>query len=78
MKEEDKKSKFNTANERMKYKYRKHIQHVGRKDIKTVIEDLKPIIMMLRFAMFTIFFVSQNPCHLSHQICVRFAISLIG
>lgn len=43
MTKENDKSKFHALNERVKYKYRRHVQHVGRKDKKTVIEALKHI-----------------------------------
>src|SRR4051812_28071989 len=33
--------RFNPKNERMKYKYRVHLKRIGRKDDKTMVEELK-------------------------------------
>ena len=46
------KAQFNATNERMKYKYRNHIQRAKGKDIKTVIEDLKHIRVFEKFMQF--------------------------
>lgn len=52
MKNQDEKSQFNATNERVKYKYRHHIQRAKGKDIKTVIEDLKHIRVFEKFVQF--------------------------
>lgn len=41
MTRQDKDMRFNPQNERMKYKYRIHLKRIGRKDYKTMIEELK-------------------------------------
>ncbi|MDB5478406.1 MAG: hypothetical protein JWM96_901, partial [Alphaproteobacteria bacterium] len=48
----EEKPRFSSLNERAKYKYRKHIQHVGRKDKKTVIEALKHLRYFEAFIQF--------------------------
>lgn len=55
MKKQDEKSLFNPTNERMKYKYREHIQRAKGKDIKTVIEALKHIRVFEKFLHFANF-----------------------
>jgi len=55
MKNQDHKSQFNPINERMKYKYRNHIQHAKGKDMKTIIEDLKHIRVFEKFMRFVDF-----------------------
>jgi integrase/recombinase XerD len=37
----NKDTRFNPRNERMKYKYRIHLKRIGRKDEKTIVEELK-------------------------------------
>ncbi len=54
------KSKYNATNERMKYKYRNHIQRAKGKDIKTVIEDLKHIRVFEKFMQFAGFQTFNN------------------
>jgi len=39
----EKKHKFNATNERMKYKYRRHLRHIGQRDEKTILDALKHI-----------------------------------
>jgi integrase len=43
VKKEQSKSRFNTENERIKYRYRVHIRRVGKKDEKTILSALQHI-----------------------------------
>ncbi len=48
-------TRFNAINERMKYKYRIHLKRIGRKDAKTVNEELKHLRYYERFTAFESF-----------------------
>lgn len=53
MSERKENSLFNSANERMKYKYRIHLRRVGKRDEKTILAALKNIREFERFIEFT-------------------------
>lgn len=53
-------NRLNAPNERMKYKYRIHIKRIGRKDMKTVLEELKHIRDFEKFIDFAEFKVFDD------------------
>ena len=65
------KSKLNASNERMKYKYRHHIQRTKGMDIKTVIENMKHIRLLEKFMQFTGFqnFNRDVACKYVSDLC---------
>lgn len=74
-------TRYNASNERMKYKYRIHLKRVGRKDEKTMLEELKHLRgfeAYTDFADFSIFNAEYADKYINHLIREDFSLSYIN
>ena len=78
---QEREMRHNGKNERMKYKYRIHLKRIGRKDEKTMIEELKHLRgfeIYADFADFTIFNDDVADKYINHLMRENYSLSYIN